>query len=139
MTLKEAGCGDRVIIKDFLEEEEILKKLLAMGLRKGSQFEVLKKCGRNILIRNGVNRLILSKELAEKILVDLIERRDEFCERELSCEFIDETCPKEEITNFSSFQGENSFKKDSHGNKPRERKKWSFFSKLCPLLSFKDK
>lgn len=114
MTLREVECGDVVVIKDFTEEKDILKKISAMGLRKGAQFEVLRKCGRNILIRNGLNRLIISKDLAEKIEVDLIRRNPEICQ-EISCEFIDKPCPT----------GEKALKK---------RKRWGLLHKLCPFL-----
>lgn len=109
MTLKEVECGDIVIIRDFIEEKDILKKISAMGLRKGSQFEVLRKCGRNILIRNGLNRLIISKDLAEKIEVELIKRNPEICQ-DISCEFIDNACPQE-------------------GKLLRKRKRGDFFTK----------
>jgi Fe2+ transport system protein FeoA len=114
MTLKEAECGDVVVIKNFSEEEEILKKIAAMGLRKGSQFEVLRKCGRNILIKNGLNRLIISKDLAEKISVELIKRSPESCQ-EISCELIDKACPEE-------------------GKALRKRKRWGLLHRLCPFL-----
>ncbi|MFN3921576.1 MAG: ferrous iron transport protein A [Caldimicrobium sp.] len=80
MTLKEAKCGDVVVIKDFnLRENPLLKKLIAMGLRKEETFEVLKKCGRNILISNGNGGLVLSKELAAMIEVEVIDKKKLCC------------------------------------------------------------
>lgn len=95
MTLKEALCGDVVVIKAFSSEEDILKKVCAMGLRKGSQFEVLCRCGRNLLLRNGTNCLIISEELADKIEVELKKRVDSSCE-ELKCTLKSPPCPSEE-------------------------------------------
>ncbi len=118
MTLKDASCGDLVVIKDFLGEEEIIKKLSAMGVRKGSQFSIEQKCGRNLLIRNGQNRLIISKELAEKVVVDLVKKGEGYCE-EISCELIDKACPEE---------GKPLTQRHRH------RKRWGFLHKICPFL-----
>ncbi len=116
MTLKDANCGDVVIIKDFMGKEEIIKKLSAMGLRKGAEFSVAQKCGRNLLIKNGQSCLIISKELAEKIIVDLVKKGESVCE-EISCDLVDKACPEE--------------------GKPfrhRHRKRWGFLQKICPFL-----
>ena len=122
MTLKDACCGDVVVIKDFLGEEEIIKKLSAMGVRKGSQFSVEQKCGRNLLIRNGQNRLIISKELAEKVVVELVKKGEGPCE-EISCQLIDKACPK---------------RGNSHRNRHCHRKRRGFLHKICPFLKVED-
>lgn len=118
MTLKDTNCGDVVIIKDFLGEEKIIKKLTAMGLRKGSQFSIEQKCGRNLLIRNGQNRLIISKELAEKVVIELVKKGEDHCE-EISCDLIDKACPEEE---------------KPFGQRQRHKKRWDFLLKICPFL-----
>jgi len=84
MLLIDAKCGDKVKIKEFLENEAVLKKIEAMGLRKGDIFEVVKKWGRNYLLINGNNRIIVSYEVAKNIEVELIERDLSVCEEKPS-------------------------------------------------------
>jgi len=124
MTLKEAKCGEVVLIKDFIlkEDNPLLKKLIAMGIRKDETFEVIKKCGRNILIMNEGNRLVLSKELADIIEVEIIQKKSCSLE-EISCELVDKACPKE---------GHLSQKGNKHRNRKRHR--WGLLQKLCPFL-----
>jgi ferrous iron transport protein A len=73
MLLIEARCGDKVKIKEILGDEAVLKKIEAMGLRKGDIFEVIQRWGRNLLIKNGNNRLVISSDIAKNIEVELIE------------------------------------------------------------------
>lgn len=119
MKLSEACCGDRIVIKDFLGDEEILKKISAMGLRKGAQFEVYLRCGRNILLRNHNCQFILSRDLADKIEVETLNRVQEPCkapclqEGEVLCEAI--SLPKRQ--------------------RKRKRRGLAFFKKVCPFLS----
>jgi ferrous iron transport protein A len=72
MLLLDAKCGDKIEIKNILGKEAILKKIEAMGLRKGDTFEVIQKCGRNLLLRNGNNRIVISSDIAKNIEVELI-------------------------------------------------------------------
>lgn len=74
MTLSEAKCGEVVLIKDFKGDDELQKRLIGMGVRKEESFQVIKRCGRNILIKNENNRLSLNKELANMIEVWILER-----------------------------------------------------------------
>lgn len=118
MTLNEAQCGDLILIKEIKGDEDILKKIMAMGLRKGSQFEVYRKCGRNLLLRNGTNRFIISNKLAEKIEIELLARKPENCEN-VSCNLSEDTCPKGEDICIPK----------------RKRKGWGFFKKVCPFFA----
>lgn len=120
MTLNEAQCGDLILIKDIKEDEDILKKIMAMGLRKGSQFEVYMKCGRNLLLRNGTNCFIISNKLAEKIEIELLAHKPEICE-DVPCNLSEDTCPKGEDICIP--------------NRKRKRKGWHFFKKVCPFFT----
>jgi ferrous iron transport protein A len=80
MLLIDARCGDKVKIKEILGNEAVLKKIEAMGLRKGDTFEVIQRWGRNLLVRNGNNRLIISSDIAKNIEIDLIETAIPPCE-----------------------------------------------------------
>ncbi len=117
MTLKEANCGDVVRIRGFKRENLLLKKVMAMGIRIDEFFEVLKKCGRNILIQNDNHRLILSKELANQIEVEVIQQKPSLKE-EISCDLVDSFCPEEG-------------KPLPSKNKPKS--KWGFLQKICPF------
>ena len=72
MLLIDARCGDKIEIKDILGKDAILKKIEAMGLKKGDTFEVIQKCGGNLLLRNGNNRIVISSDIAKNIEVELI-------------------------------------------------------------------
>jgi len=80
MLLIDVKCGDKVKIKEILGNEVILKKIEAMGLRKGDTFEVIQRWGRNLLVRNGNNRLVISSDIAKNIEIDLIESSLPPCE-----------------------------------------------------------
>lgn len=80
MFLSEARCGEKIKIKRFLEEESILKKVEGMGLRKEMVFEVIQRCGRNLLLRNGENRIAVSLDIAKKIEVEVIDKGEPPCE-----------------------------------------------------------
>ena len=72
MLLIDTRCGDKIAIKGFFGKDAILKKIEAMGLRKGDIFEVIQRWGRNFLLKNGNNRLIISSDIAKNIEVELI-------------------------------------------------------------------
>ncbi|WP_051173190.1 FeoA family protein [Thermodesulfobacterium hveragerdense] len=72
MLLVEAKCGDKVKIEEFLGEDAIIKKIEAMGLRKGDVFEVLRVWGRNFLLKNENSRVVISFDVAKNIVVDLL-------------------------------------------------------------------
>lgn len=123
MTLKDAKDGDVVVIKEIHGEEDILKKVSAMGLRKGSQFEVLRRCGRNILIKNGSNRLIISKKLAENFEIEVINHRESPSE-EITCDLVDKACPEEGKPFGKRYR-------HRHGRLAKFR---TMFRKICPFL-----
>ncbi len=72
MLLIDTRCGDKIEIKGFLSKDAILKKIETMGLRKGDIFEVIQRWGKNFLLKNGNNRLIISSDIAKNIEVELI-------------------------------------------------------------------
>uniref|UniRef100_A0A7V4N3R6 Ferrous iron transport protein A n=1 Tax=Thermodesulfobacterium geofontis TaxID=1295609 RepID=A0A7V4N3R6_9BACT len=80
MLLIDVRCGDKIKIKEILGNEAVLKKIEAMGLRKGDTFEVIQRWGRNLLVRNGNNRLVISSDIAKNIEIELIETAVPSCE-----------------------------------------------------------
>ncbi len=72
MYLSDARCGDILKILRFRKNEKILDKIEGMGLREGSEIEVIQKLGRNYLIKCGLNRIVISEDLAKEIEVELL-------------------------------------------------------------------
>jgi len=79
MLLIDAKCGDKVKIVNFLKNDNILKKIEAMGLRKDDTFEVIRVWGRNYLLKNGLHRFVISFEIAKNIEVELISTNPPPC------------------------------------------------------------
>lgn len=69
MNLEEVQVGEKVFIHDLIGNKEIIRKVEAMGLRKGKKVEVLQKIGRNMLLKLNNSRLVISKDVAKDILV----------------------------------------------------------------------
>jgi len=69
MNLEEVKPGSEVIIQGMESRDEALKRVEAMGLREGKRVEVLQKLGRNILIKLNNSRIVISRDLARRILV----------------------------------------------------------------------
>ncbi len=69
MNLEEVQVGEKVFIHDLIGNKEIIKKVEAMGLRKGKKVEILQKTGRNMLLKLNNSRLVISKDVAKDILV----------------------------------------------------------------------
>jgi Fe2+ transport system protein FeoA len=80
MLLSDVRCGDVIEIKRLLGDEGILKRIEAMGIRVGATFEVVQRFGRNILIKNGTNRIVVSEDIARSVEVDLIRCGKPWCE-----------------------------------------------------------
>lgn len=90
MLLTEVKCKDKVRIKEFVGQNTIIKKIEGMGIRKGDVFEVSRVWGRNLLLKNGVNRLVISFDVAKNIEVEVLESVED-----TSCEC--EPCKKKDI------------------------------------------
>lgn len=69
MNLLEVKDGSAVVVEGFLGDEALFRRIEAMGLRKGRRVEVIKRVGRNLLLKLNNSRLVISKDLASKILV----------------------------------------------------------------------
>ncbi len=50
-------------------KEDSLRKLQAMGIRKGKVLEVVQKLGRSIVVKVDHSKIAISKSLAQKIKV----------------------------------------------------------------------
>mgnify|MGYP001773172139 CR=1 FL=1 len=69
MNLEEVKVGTQVMIQDLIGKEEVLRRVEAMGLRRGRKVEVLQKVGRVILLKLNNSRLAISRDIAKNIFV----------------------------------------------------------------------
>jgi len=79
MLLIDAKCGDKVKILKFLGDDKILRKIEAMGVRRGDEFEVIRVWGRNYLLKNGIHRFVISYDIAKSIEVELLSTTPSPC------------------------------------------------------------
>ncbi|ADC88863.1 FeoA family protein [Thermocrinis albus DSM 14484] len=69
MRLEDIPVGAIVRVEGFDGEDAVIRKLEAMGLRKGKEVRILQRVGRVILLRLGNSRLVLSRDVASKVRV----------------------------------------------------------------------
>ncbi len=77
MTLVMAKPGERLVLKDFHGGVSARMRLLSMGLRLGDEIEVLSNSNRGqMAIAADYKRYVLGQGLAQKILVQPLERKE---------------------------------------------------------------
>ncbi|MEN3028144.1 MAG: FeoA family protein [Aquificaceae bacterium] len=69
MNLEEVKPGQEVTILELMGKEDVLKKVEAMGLRRGRKVSLLQKVGRNLLLKVDNSRVVISRDLARSIEV----------------------------------------------------------------------
>ena len=67
--LEKVEVGKKVKVLDIEGTEYSIKKLQAMGIRKGKVLEVVQKLGRSIVVKVDHFKIAISKSLAQKIKV----------------------------------------------------------------------
>ncbi len=70
MNLEDVKVGAKVMIRDLKGKEEVIRRVEAMGLRRGRSVEVLQKLGRTILLKLNNSRIVISKDIARNIYVE---------------------------------------------------------------------
>lgn len=68
-TLKELKVGDVAHIVDFIQQSDTLKKIEAMGLRRGRKITIVQKLGRGILVKTSNSRIVITSDVAKNIEV----------------------------------------------------------------------
>jgi len=68
-SLKELKVGDHAQIVDFFSQNEVVKKIEAMGLRKGKKITILQKLGRGIVVKANNTRIVITSDVAKNIEV----------------------------------------------------------------------
>jgi ferrous iron transport protein A len=69
MTLKDLKVGDTAHIVDYLQESEAVRKIEAMGLRRGKKITIMQKLGRGIVVKTGNSRIVITADVAVGIEV----------------------------------------------------------------------
>jgi ferrous iron transport protein A len=67
--LEKVEVGKKVKVLDIEGKEDSLRKLQAMGIRKGKVLEVVQKLGRSMVVKVDHSKIAISKSLAKKIKV----------------------------------------------------------------------
>ncbi len=69
MNLEQVREGSAVTVVELKGEDSILRKVQAMGIRKGRRLEVVQKLGRTILLKLNNSKLVITKDIAKHIEV----------------------------------------------------------------------
>ena len=69
MTLKDLNVGEVAHIVDFLDDNEAVKKIEAMGLRRGKKITIMQKLGRGIVVKTSNSRIVLTSDVAKNVEV----------------------------------------------------------------------
>ncbi len=69
MNLEQVREGSAVTVVELKGEDSILRKVQAMGIRKGRRLEVVQKLGRTILLKLNHSKLVITKDIAKHIEV----------------------------------------------------------------------
>jgi ferrous iron transport protein A len=68
-TLKDLKVGEIAHIVDFLEDNEAVKKIEAMGLRRGKKITIMQKLGRGIVVKTSNSRIVITSDVARNVEV----------------------------------------------------------------------
>lgn len=68
-TLKDLKVGDTAQIVDFIIENEPVRKIQAMGLRRGKKVTIMQKLGRGIVVKASNSRIVITVDVARNVEV----------------------------------------------------------------------
>lgn len=71
--LNELNVGDHARIVEALCDKSQLRRLLSLGVRVGSELEILHFRSRGVVVASDGNRVALGAGVAEKLLVERLE------------------------------------------------------------------
>ncbi|MCL4540358.1 MAG: ferrous iron transport protein A [Bacteroidetes bacterium] len=69
-TLKDLSIGEAAHIVDFFKENDAVKKIEAMGLRRGKRITIIQKLGRGIVVKISNSRIVITSDVAKNIEVE---------------------------------------------------------------------
>jgi ferrous iron transport protein A len=68
LPLSEAAIGKRFRLVKINGGHRLTRRLLALGLSLGTEFEVVQRRGRGVVVARGGNRVALGEGVAQKLL-----------------------------------------------------------------------
>ena len=68
-SLNQFAVGEHVRITKFLGDRKTSRRLLSLGLRVGSELEILHHRGRGVVVASSGNRVALGADIADKLLI----------------------------------------------------------------------
>jgi ferrous iron transport protein A len=68
-TIKDLKVGEVAHIVDFLDDNEAVKKIEAMGLRRGKKITIMQKLGRGIVVKTSNSRIVITSDVAKCVEV----------------------------------------------------------------------
>lgn len=68
-SLNQFAVGEHVRIIKFLGDRKTSRRLLSLGLRVGSELEILHHRGRGVVVASSGNRVALGADIADKLLI----------------------------------------------------------------------
>jgi len=75
-SLNQIAVGGHVRITKFLGDRKTSRRLLSLGLRVGSELEILHHRGRGVVVANSGNRVALGADIADKLLISFLDTPD---------------------------------------------------------------
>jgi len=76
-SLNQIAVGGHVRITKFLGDRKTSRRLLSLGLRVGSELEILHHRGRGVVVANSGNRVALGADIADKLLISSLDTSGE--------------------------------------------------------------
>lgn len=76
-SLNRIAVGEHVRITRFLGDRKTSRRLLSLGLRVGSELEILHHRGRGVVVANSGNRVALGADIADKLLISSLDTSPE--------------------------------------------------------------
>ncbi len=75
-SLNQVAVGGHVRITSFLGDRKTSRRLLSLGLRVGSELEILHHRGRGVVVANSGNRVALGADIADKLLISCLDTQE---------------------------------------------------------------
>ncbi|HBH35173.1 MAG TPA: ferrous iron transport protein A [Gammaproteobacteria bacterium] len=72
-SLNQLAVGEHVRITEFLGDRKTSRRLLSLGLRIGSELEILHHRGRGVVVASSGNRVALGADIADKLLISSLD------------------------------------------------------------------
>lgn len=69
-TLKDLSVGESARIVDYFKENDAIRKIQAMGLRRGRRVRIIQKLGRGIVVKTSNSRIVITSDVAKNIEVE---------------------------------------------------------------------